>query len=107
MFLWLKDLKSYTNHKKGYIKGNPPVIIEAGALLKDTVSDEILIQLNFHSVSDKKIKALKVIVKTKNQSGMHTTKPEKEISLFREMCSNLLNKKVICQAKCLTTQPPA
>lgn len=53
--------KLYELQKRLY-KRESPVIIEAGALLKDTVSDEILIQLNFHSVSDKKIKALKVII---------------------------------------------
>jgi len=53
--------KLYEQGKRLY-KTESPVVIEAGALLKDTVSEEILIQLNFHSVSDKKIKALKVII---------------------------------------------
>lgn len=39
---------------------NSPVIIVAGSLLKDTESSNLIIQLKYHSLSDKKIKALKI-----------------------------------------------
>ena len=43
---------------------NSPIIVEAGALLKDTQTDSLVIQLKFHSVSGLPIKALKVSVIT-------------------------------------------
>ena len=42
-----------------YIQG-APIIIVAGALLKDTMSGSIVAQLKYQSVSDKKISALKI-----------------------------------------------
>lgn len=39
-----------------------PVIIAAGALLKDNQTGHVLVQLKFHSISDKVIKAIKVSV---------------------------------------------
>lgn len=39
---------------------NAPIIISAGALLKDTKTNTIITQLKFHSISDKTIIALKV-----------------------------------------------
>lgn len=48
--------------RKRLFKSESPIIVEAGALLKDTVSEEFLIQLNFRSVSEKKIKAFKVFI---------------------------------------------
>lgn len=39
---------------------NSPVIIVAGSLLKDTESSNLIIQLKYHSLSDKNIKALKI-----------------------------------------------
>lgn len=37
-----------------------PIIITGGVLLKDTVSDSVIIQLKFQSISEKVIKALKI-----------------------------------------------
>lgn len=39
-----------------------PVIISAGALLKDTQTDSMIVQLKFHSVAAKTIKAVKVSI---------------------------------------------
>lgn len=44
-----------------YIKG-APIIVEAGALLKDTYSNTILAQLKFKNISEKSIKAVRVIL---------------------------------------------
>lgn len=41
---------------------NSPVIISAGALLKDNMTDEMIAQLKFKNILGKKILALKVLV---------------------------------------------
>lgn len=48
---------------------NAPVIVVAGALLKDSVSDSIIVQIKYKSVSDMLIKALKIDVKAFDVSG--------------------------------------
>ncbi len=53
----------YTNlfslEKNLYLAGSP-VVISAGALLKDTATDRVLAQLKFQNIGEKGIKALKV-----------------------------------------------
>ncbi len=46
--------------KKNLFSEDSPVIVSAGALLKDTQTGNIIVQLKFHSVSAAPIKALKV-----------------------------------------------
>lgn len=53
--------KLYTN--------DSPVIISAGALLKDRQTGSIVVQLKFHSVSENTIKAVKVSLSTFDVSG--------------------------------------
>ncbi len=50
------------------IQGSP-VIIKAGALLKDNTSDKLVAQLKFQNISDKKIKYLKAAVIVKDSLG--------------------------------------
>ena len=49
-----------------------PVIISAGALLKDRQTGSIVVQLKFHSVSENTIKAVKVSLSTFDVSGAET-----------------------------------
>lgn len=51
--------KLYELQKNLYSEGSP-IVVSAGALLKDTQTNSIIVQLKFHSVSAKVIKALKV-----------------------------------------------
>lgn len=51
--------KLYELQKNLYSEGSP-VIVSAGSLLKDTQTNNIIVQLKFHSVSVVSIKALKV-----------------------------------------------
>ena len=51
--------KLYELQKNLYSEGSP-VIVSAGSLLKDTQTNNIIVQLKFHSVSVMAIKALKV-----------------------------------------------
>lgn len=46
-----------------------PVIIEKGSLLLDNQTHTVLIQMKFHSLSEKTIKALKIRIKTYYTSG--------------------------------------
>ena len=48
-------------HKNLYAE-NAPVVISAGALLKDNQTGKILAQLKFRNITDKKIKALKISI---------------------------------------------
>ena len=48
-------------HKNLYAE-NSPVVISAGALLKDNQTGKILAQLKFRNITDKKIKALKISI---------------------------------------------
>ena len=52
-----------------YIEGSP-VILAAGALSKDSETDSIIAQLKFHSVSKKRIKAVKVSLEAFDISGV-------------------------------------
>lgn len=47
-----------------------PVIIEKGSLLLDNQTHTVLIQMKFHSLSEKTIKALKIRIKTYYTSGV-------------------------------------
>lgn len=60
--------KVFTLTPKLYVKGSP-VIIEAGALQKDNVNDNIIAQLKFKSISSKVIKALTVKIVLLDVSG--------------------------------------
>lgn len=51
--------KLYELQKNLYSEGSP-IVVSAGALLKDTQTNNIIVQLKFHSVSATAIKALKV-----------------------------------------------
>lgn len=51
-----------------YITGSP-IIISAGALLKDNETRNIVTQLKFHSVSEKRIKAVKISIIAYDVSG--------------------------------------
>ena len=55
-----------------YIK-NSPIIISAGALLKDTKTDSIIAQLKFQSISNRKIIALKITIDAFDISGNSVT----------------------------------
>ena len=58
----------FSLEKPLYAEGSP-VIIEAGALLMDTVGGNVLAQLKFKSISPKIIKALTVSVTSKDTVG--------------------------------------
>ncbi len=45
-----------------------PIIVSAGALLRDTQTDSVIVQLKFHSVSKKTIKAVKVSIAAQDVS---------------------------------------
>ena len=47
-----------------------PIIISAGALLKDSQTGSIIVQLKFHSVSENTIKAVKISLSAFDVSGM-------------------------------------
>ena len=51
-------------------KNESPIIISAGALLKDSQTGSIIVQLKFHSVSENTIKAVKISLSTFDVSGM-------------------------------------
>ena len=46
-----------------------PVIVEAGALLKDNAADRVIVQLKFWNISDKAIRALTVAVTAMDTAG--------------------------------------
>ena len=50
-----------------YVSG-APIIVSAGALLRDTQTDSVIVQLKFHSVSKKTIKAVKVSIAAQDVS---------------------------------------
>ena len=52
-----------------YYQDNSPVVIIAGALLKDTVKNSILAQLKYKSISNKVINALKVSIQARSITG--------------------------------------
>lgn len=58
----------FLNNKYIYVNG-APIIVEAGALLKDNVTQELLVQLKFRSISNKTIKAVTVCINTKDTAG--------------------------------------
>lgn len=55
-----------------YIKDSP-IIISAGALLKDTKTDSVIAQLKFQSITNKKIIALKITINAFDISGNFIT----------------------------------
>lgn len=46
-----------------------PVIVVAGSLLKDTETERMIVQLKYHSVSDKMIKAIKIDISAFDVAG--------------------------------------
>lgn len=58
----------YKLPEKLYIDG-APIIILAGALLKDTATGSVVAQIKFHSISEKSIKAIKVSLCAYDVSG--------------------------------------
>ncbi len=68
--------KLFTLPARLYAEGSP-VIIEAGALTKDNNTDNVFVQLRFHNISDKIIKALSVSIDTYFVSGEKTGEPVK------------------------------
>lgn len=61
-------LKLFSLQKNLYISG-APVIIKAGALLKDNRGGKIIAQLKFQNITEKSIKALTVEIQPKNIEG--------------------------------------
>ena len=53
-----------------------PVIIAAGALLKDTQTDKVLVQLKLRNITSKVIQAVKVQIRCFDVSGMQTAETE-------------------------------
>ena len=60
--------KLYTLPKNLYSEG-APVIVKAGALLRDTETGSVIVQLKYHSVSTMQIKALKVAISAYDVTG--------------------------------------
>lgn len=60
--------KLYTLPKNLYSEG-APVIVTAGALLRDTETGSVIVQLKYHSVSTMQIKALKVAISAYDVTG--------------------------------------
>lgn len=60
--------KLFTLPKNLYSEG-APVIVKAGALLKDTETGSVIVQLKYHSVSTMLIKALKVAISAYDVTG--------------------------------------
>ena len=58
----------YSLSERLYTNG-APVVIAAGALLKDSATGKILVQLKLHSISTKKIKAVTVEIIPKDVTG--------------------------------------
>ena len=59
----------YRLPEKLYSMGSP-VIIAAGALLKDNQSGKVLAQIKFKSISDKRIKAVKIKIFSFDVAGL-------------------------------------
>lgn len=57
----------YQLHANLYVS-DAPIIVSAGALLRDTQTDSVIVQLKFHSVSKKTIKAVKVSIAAQDVS---------------------------------------
>lgn len=69
-----------------YVKGSP-VVVSAGALLKDKKTDSIIAQLKFQSVSDKKIIALKITLNAFDISG----NPVEKVKEYQYLDLNIHN----------------
>lgn len=69
-----------------YVNGSP-IIISAAALLKDTETGNVLVQLKLHSVSDKGIKALKISISAFDISG----KPLPGVEDYQFLDLNIFN----------------
>ena len=60
--------KVYSLAENLYIEG-APIVIVAGAILKDNQTSKILAQLKLRSITDQKIKAVKILISTFDISG--------------------------------------
>ena len=61
--------KQLYSQREGLYTENAPVIIEKGVLLLDLQTNTVIIQLKFHSISEKRINALKIRIITYYTSG--------------------------------------
>lgn len=66
--------KTLLKLEKNLFTKGAPIIISTGLLLKDMKTDNVITQLKFQSVSDKKIIALKIIINAFDISGNSITK---------------------------------
>ncbi len=79
--------ETLSKFKKNLYVHNSPVVVSAGALLKDKKTDKVLAQLKFQSISDKRIIALKIVLSAFDISGNHL----REIDEYQYLDLNVHN----------------